>query len=936
MTCRIFARLAVLWLGPLFVMCGCTKTCYDSWLRKDRGEQLPVSHRISEGVLDNGVKYFFMENKKPDNQCFIRLNVAVGSFAETDKELGIAHMIEHLAFNQNIAEWFQNNGMKLGADANAFTSTENTVYKINLPDCREQSLNEALHILRYIARDIDFSAIDQEKNIIDAEEQEYNNADEIAKKEIVDKLYSGTLYASRPVLGQKNIRAGITIEMLQAFYQKWYHPNNLSIIIVGDYGDLDPKTLIIKEFSDLHTPSDVPKPAISPAPDYKNPIFIVHNGEIASIDTVFTVQAKQTAKPIFKKSLLKDRIAFDLALFMLKEAYESLVRASPSSTFRTSIEGFMFDRGVYELSLDVTSDPHNASSAFLDAFLLMRQAAEFGFDQSAFLRAQSAYADSILQQVIEEPTLGSDFWIDSILTHVNRTGFALSAEEYQKIASPIVDMLSAKDCQEALKKALASGNQYLFAIGAIEDTKENISKLSAMYKTALHQKLESEAAKSHIVFKYGQTACSDDQVVKQDYIKNIDTYQVTLGNQIHVLLKPTKFKKDEILLEVISDQGFMGMSPRDYEIARLAAAVLLEGGLSLHPPKEIPILLSNKQLSLSLAILDNRLQATIATRNQDVPFALQLIKAFIMDPGYAETALSRMKEQIKTQYAELEHSILTPLQNDFLKAITKNDSRVGFIPLNNLLSITRSDLLSFHQRYISSRPLRVVVVGDFDREKMAKELNCIFGSLPTYVSSDQKKYPVLGFSPNIHKVYEVKTKDASSVVMLRYPLNFPGKIYPEHRLALVQNVIQEALRLQLREKKQITYSPTAAVVENKKPFIQNWMDISLAVSKENAEKARSNIMKILERFAVRGITAKALAKAKGPYLAQLKKAVLDNGYWASMLANNFEEANKLSWVATLTHDAQSIGVRDLNRLLKQYFHMKNASTAIVYAVDRDL
>ena len=925
----------------IVLVVGCNQNCLNGWVKKNTDSSLAVSKRIITGQLDNGIKYYFMSNANPKDRCFLRLNIAAGSFNESDTELGMAHMVEHLAFSdravakdESLSAWLQKHGMSIGADANAYTSSEHTVYQFNLPSCRHQDVLDGLRILRSFADGLSFAddAIAKEKNIIDAEEREYENTHGKLAKRLIDRLLSGTLHSSRPVLGNKEVRAQFTKESITAFYRKWYRPKNMAIALVGDYKDMAPKDMIESIFSSIEAQTSPTKKITSPPPDHRHQAFILHEAEMPHVETIFAVQPKRMQKPRFDRSLLKERLSFELALDMLRTKYASKSKESQNMLREPTLSGTMLDIGVYDLTLSTTGQMNDFEMPFTDAFMALRHGAEIGFADEEFLKAKATFFESLSQWVVAEETYESASWITRILGHINQTAHLSDAHTYETLALPVLEDITAQDCKRAIKQALVSGNRYIFAVGAIKETASNVRLLATLLEQAQTKKMAKEKAPVPIAFHYQLPVCPKTSALTQQHMANIDSYKVKLANGIEVLLKPTKFKKDEILLRIFTDDGYRAIKELDFNLARIATSVLLEGGLTHHPPEQMPILMQDKLVNSSLSLFSNRLQANLLTRAKDLRFALELVRAYITDPLYATTSLQRIKEQVKNGYAMLAHDMWAPLNHEYLRSITNNDFRVGRAALADILNTSRDDLLAWHHRHLTGKKLYVVVVGDFELDHMAQEVACVFSSLPTHEKLATKSGRALAFKSGVDNTYEIETKDETSKLALRYPLNFNNGNKKDHRLSILSAIVQEKLRLKLREKAQITYSPSVEVVENADPLMQNWLDVVVLVPKEQGEPIRKKIKEVLAKLSKMGTSSSDLLKAQEPYLTKMTAALHENSFWADVLSSNFEAIDSLHWLSTIDPDIKSIKVGEINKLLGQYLIQKNASSALVNAV----
>jgi zinc protease len=234
--------------------------------------------RIHFGQLDNGMRFAWMVNGEPKKRCYLRLHVDVGSLNEDDSQQGMAHVLEHMAFNGSehfepgtLVEWFQKHGMAFGADTNASTSFSETVYKLDMPTSDEATIREGLTMLSDVAHGLLLKPkeVSDELGVIDGEERERDSAGFRAAIAELKDQFAGSRIATRIPIGDKAVRARFTAEAERAFYTRWYRPENMTLVIVGDLGALDPSGLVKELFAAIPAPKDAP--AASPAPGPAGP-----------------------------------------------------------------------------------------------------------------------------------------------------------------------------------------------------------------------------------------------------------------------------------------------------------------------------------------------------------------------------------------------------------------------------------------------------------------------------------------------------------------------------------------------------------------------------------------------------------------------------------------------------------------------------------------
>jgi zinc protease len=902
-------------------------------------QELSLAPFINRGKLDNNINYYYMRNSTPAGRCYIRLHVGVGSFAEKDEEAGLAHLLEHMAFNDksyskniSLAEWFQKQGMAFGPDVNAYTTFDHTVYKIDLPSCASKTLNDALIIIKNFATNLDFKSdvLIKEHNIINKEELEYKNSREIIAEKITNNIFAGTRYPLRPILGHFEARKLLSIDMLRNFYEQWYHPQNLSVLIVGDYGEEDIYKLIDNNFSDIKAKTNHTNQPQAGRLNYEHPFFIVNDDNKAHVELIFSIQNKDILKPSFNKNIYKDRLAFDMAIMMLKNSYAKDAQQKSHIIYPHTINAFLFDKNRYELTLKIMASKENIEANFIDAFRTLRHAAEYGFDEKDFEESKNIYKDNVDQAIINEPTLGSAHWTELILMHINKQRFLYGARYYRDMINDYLPSLSAQDCQRALQKALKSGHEFFFAVGDIKDSAQNISMLKDILKKAKNEKVNKISNYKKIEFSYAIPQCPMLHIAPRKNLSNLDAFTINFSKNLNVIFKPMKSKNDEILLSIFTDEGISSMNKSELSQALLAQTLLLTGGLAKHTQEDLISLRRDKLININFNLHFDRLQAHISTRREDLRFALELLRATLEDPAYAETALSRTKEQLKIDYAELKNNIWRPFKDDFPKAIYNNDYRIGLKSLEDLLAVKRSDLLEWHKKYLASRPLNIVIVGDFDSNEVIADIACILGTRRSdkeYEASKTNK--ALTFKSGLNLVYNIDAYDEASKIVIRYPFNYKTNINFDHKLALITNIIQESLRLKLREKNQLTYTPRVNFYSNKSNFIQNYIDIVIAAPRDEAAKVLEYTKKIIDSLVSTGITHDQLIKARAPYEAQMMSMSDNNNFWLYLLTDNFKNAPTMPSFKYIIKDINNIKLSDINTILKTMRRNK-ASSAIVH------
>ncbi|MCA9507841.1 MAG: insulinase family protein [Myxococcales bacterium] len=929
--------LLLVYLFPYIVLASLSTLVLSNCVSFRSSISSSITPLVEQDKLKNGLSLYLMRHTSPKNRCFLRLNVKVGSFHESKDENGIAHLIEHLAFEnrlpdskKELALWFQEQGMSFGSDINAYTTVDHTVFHMNLNNCEEQSIRDGLKIFHSFLNKINFDddLIKKQKLIIDEEERHYKNSISKLNETIAQKLFAGTLFENNFVLGEKNIRNAITKEMLINFHQKFYQPSNAQIIIVGDINKAHLKNEVTTLFGKLENTQPI-SALDRGTPSYKEPVFIAPSSEIKSVETVFILQPKKFNLAEFNYESLQKKLSFELAISMLSESINKKSAKQADDELRPAeFYGFFDNYQQPELSLRVSSTLEDQTSAFSRAFAPLKRALDHGFSQEQFNRALNIELDNLEQSIVQESNLQSSNWAQRILNYINQRGPLSDAKTLATVSKNILKKISISDCQKALWNAFNKSNHYLFSFGDIENNEENIDKLQRILSDSLSQKSKSlkENKHSQIKFLYAVTNATA-KIKKQEYFKNIDSHLVQFANGTRLIVKNLPFKKDTILLQINNDRGLASMNQMERAHMELEGSVLLNGGLKKHTWKDIGKLMQDKQLKLWFNSSLEHLSLSSVVRPKDFLFDLELTRAYITDADFNINALKQGKKQLQQNYEESKLSLGWPLQVDFPSLLSKHDPRAYRAPLSLISNISREDLLEWHRNWIKERPLSITIVGDIDVDKAIKEVGMVFGSLPKPHAKIFEKPQPITYEKNIHRSYNTKAYDEASRIIIRYPLDINTE--NQYLLPLAKNLIQEILWFKLREEQRAIYSPQVYAATDAYGLMQNILDVFLIAQKDKVQEIKKSAIDIIHKLAANGVLPEQLNSAKAALINYLKGNNEDLTYWLDYLTSNQNQLAKLKPPQDDVKHVEKIDLKEMNNYLKIYFLSSNNSTAII-------
>ena len=899
-------------------------------------QPMPVDPKVKIGRLSNGLTYYIRQNKKPEQRVELRLVVNTGSVLEDEDQQGLAHFMEHMNFNgtkrfpkNELVSYLQSIGVEFGADLNAYTSFDETVYMLPVPTDKPGLVDKGLQILEDWAHNalLDSLEIEKERGVVIEEWRLSRGADERMMKQTLPVQYQGSKYAERLPIGKIESLRNFSHAALKRFYTDWYRPDLQAIIIVGDIDVNDMEQKVKETFGDIPAATAPRKRETFPVPDHTEVLTVV-------------AKDKETAFPsvevLFKKDPLPETTIGDYVRYMNEMLFtgmlnnrfrEVTLKPNPPFVGAGSYYGESYARtkDAYQLFAN-TSDTGMARSLYA----LMeenRRVLLYGFTPSEFelqkKQIQSFY-DRIFNErekeesykyadeyagnfLVNEPIPGIEWEYDFVKQHLS----SVTLQDVNKLAAQwitknnMVVTLNAPDKEGVKIPSPAEVNGVLSAvdIAAIEPYKEKVLATSLIEPGKLKQ----------------------GKIISSKTDEELGTTTIKLANGATVLLKPTNFKNDEILFRAFSKGGHSLVKDADYYSAINAANIVVQSGVGNFSAIDLGNMLKGKNTSLTPTIGTYSEGMSGNTIPKETETLLQLIHLYFTAPKKDAAAFESFKTRQKQLYANIAANPQIYFSGEFQKIMTQNHPRAGALPKPtdfDKINLDRS-IQIYKERFSNAGDFTFLFIGSFDEDSIRSLLEKYIGSLPAIAKKET--YRDLGIRPPKGKVDKVITKgeDPKSLVNLVFTVPALYNNNEAYALLSLGELMNIKLVEQLREEKGGVYGVSAYGGMNRIPYSSSTFNISFPCAPENADTLTAAALDELRKIIKTGVSAEDLEKIKEQQKRKLEVDIKQNIFWSNNLFDAYFYGTKPSDILNKQKMIDNLSSKIIQDAAKKYINLNS-------------
>lgn len=894
--------------------------------------------RVRFGVLPNGMRYALQKNATPPGQAAVRLWFDTGSLMEADDQQGLAHFLEHMAFNgsKNVPEgemikMLERSGLAFGADTNASTGLDETIYMLDLPKTDDATVDTAMMLLRETAGELTIApeAVDRERGVVLSEERTRDSPGYRVAVKGMDFQMQGQLPPKRIPIGKTEVLRTAPAQRIRDYYEAYYRPERAVIVAVGDF-DLDAmETRIKARFSDWT--------AKGPAGANPDVGKVAKRGQTAKVlvepGAALSVQMAWASTPDHlietRATDVRDTLR-NLGFAVLNRRMTALSRgAEPPFIAAGAFVGDQYG-AVRMTTLGATAQPGRWREALTALDQEQRRAVQFGVRQDELDREIASMRASLVAAASGEATQRTTALAGGIVGTLGSGETVTSPSQNLAAFDEIVKGLTAERVSAILKSAF-TGQGPLIMIPTPVGIEGGEKTVLTAYAEARERAVTAPAAPSTTTWPYSSFG-PIGKVAEQKELADLDTVFVRFENGVRLTVKPTKFRDDQVLIKARIGHGLLDM-PAGAQSPLWSSSAFIEGGLKQISAQDMDRVLTGKIWNASLGIEDDAFTLSGRTRPEDVATELQVLAGFALEPGWRPEAFSRIKTYYGTIHDQLETTTGGVMGRDLSGLLHGGDKRWTFPSRADIASSTLDGLKAVVTGPLSAGQIEVVVVGDITVDKAIAAVAETFGALPARApgadpaAARQSPFPAPSTTPVVltHK----GRADQAQLFMAWRTDDLFSDLQRSRDTSVLAQVMQLRLTDELREKQGATYSPSAGATHSVVFNDWGYISVSVEVPPAQLDAVAASIRQIAADLRDKPVTADELERARKPRIDQVEKARETNEYWLSNLSGAQTDPRVLDATRSVIAGLERVKPADLQKAARTFLGDDRSWTVLV-------
>ncbi len=864
---------------------------------------IPVDEAVRIGKLDNGLTYYIRYNNWPEHRAEFYIAQKVGSLQENDDQRGLAHFLEHMAFNgskhfkgNDLLRWCESVGIKFGRDLNAYTSIDQTVYNISNVPTERQSVVDSCLLILYDWADgllLEKEEIEKERGVIHEEWRLRTSASQRMFERDLPQLYPNCKYGYRMPIGLMEIIDNFEPQFLRDYYEKWYRPDNQGLIIVGDV-DVDKVEAKIKElFSGIVLPENRAMVEDVPVPDNDEAIYVIDKDKEMQYNYVM-MMFKHDVFPDSLKGKM-DYILFDYikdaAISMLNDRLKEYAE-NPACPYVQASAGdgqYIFAKTKDAFELDFLPKDGQANEAVTAVLTEARRAIEFGFTATEYNRFKANYLSNLEKQYTNKDKRYNSQFVNQYVQHFLANEPIPSIDFTYTTMKQVVPALPVNYVNEFMKELVTLSDTNMVVVnfntekdGAVYPTVDGFKKAVAEARAATIEAYVDNVKDEPLM----ATLPKAGKITKEVKNEKFGYTELTLSNGATVILKQTDLKKDQVLLR---GEGFGGSAlygAADFANIKMFNDVIEASGLGNFSHTELEKALAGKIASLSLSLGTNRQNVSGSSTPKDVESMLQLLYLTFTNINKDQKSFDNL---MQTTELELKNRSLTPevAFSDSLQAtMSCHNPRFMSLVVDDLKNVSYDRILQMaKERTANAAAYTFTIIGNYDEATIRPLIEQYIASLPAEKNVVKSKDVSTDFKGVVINSFKQKAETPKAIaVMVWNSKQIPYTLENDVKADIAHQILSMIYLKKIREDASAAYTVQAMGGAERNDFGSEVTLLAYCPMKPEKGDVAVQILRDEMNELAKTCDADMLQKVKEYMLKNIDDQAKTNGYWAGVIS----------------------------------------------------
>ncbi len=901
---------------------------------------LPVSPAVKVGKLANGLTYYIRKNEEPKNRAELRLVVNAGSILETEQQLGLAHFVEHMAFNgtknfekQELVNFLEKSGVQFGADLNAYTSFDETVYELQLPTDSMDVFKKGFQILEDWAHNISFdpTEINKERGVVIEEWRLGQGAEERMRAKYFPVILKGSQYAVRLPIGTKKNLETFTHQTLVDFYKTWYRPDLMAVVVVGDVNVSEVEELIRQHFAHLKMPATpkLRKKFGVPLPAQTNTSIVTDAEQPYNVVQVLYLQ------PAIKE----DKTDLEYRSSMVRQLFNSMMSTrlqeigqKPEAPFlfaSTGYSNYYGDKDAFSM-FAVAKDGKAVTAS---TQLLLNENArvkQFGFTESELQRVKTNALAGMESQYNERDKTNSSQLVRELVYNFLKQEPIPGIEYEFELYKRYLPTIRLQEVNSLINKWIKPTGRIVM-ITAPETEKSNLptqSQLVALLNRPIRNLIAyNDKPVTGTLLAREPTPGSISAERKLD---TLGVTELTLSNGVRVVLKPTDFKNNEVVFSAVSAGGTSLYNDKDYLSATSATTITVNGGVGNYDQNTFQKAMAGKQLYVSPSIGPYNEGIYGHTVPKDIEIAMQLVYGYFTQPRRDSSMFEVYKQQMAVSLMN-KGKDPSSVFNDSVAYVMNS-----YHPRNRPLSMDRLTEIDFNRalevykdRFSNAGDFLFTFVGNFNVDSLKPLITKYLASIPSTGRVESWKDVGIRYPQGVIKKVIKKGQEQKSSVRITFTGPTEYSSLAATQITQFCQVFAIKLRELLREDQGGVYGVNVSGGINREPVNNYAISISFGCAPENVDKFINLVLNEIEQLKKEGAPVENVQKILAEGRRNMEIQVKDNNYWLYNLQSKYYRDEDPLTILQEQKMLTDLTPEKTKELANKYFNLQNYATFIL-------